>query len=62
MQRQKVFFFAANIEGSDTIADLEDMRKMAVNNPAVDPLAARRLLLLVRGNGSRGEDQGDLLA
>jgi hypothetical protein len=31
MQRQKVFFFAARIEGSDTIADLEDLRKMAVN-------------------------------
>jgi hypothetical protein len=26
-----VFFFAAKIEGSDTIADLEDLRKMAVN-------------------------------
>jgi len=31
MQRQKVFFFAAKIEGSDTIADLEDLRRMAVN-------------------------------
>ena len=31
MQRQRVFFFAAKIEGSDTIADLEDLKKMAVN-------------------------------
>ena len=31
MQRQKVFFFAAKIEGSDTIADLEDLKRMAVN-------------------------------
>jgi hypothetical protein len=31
MQRQKVFFFAAKIEGNDTIADLEDLRKMAAN-------------------------------
>jgi|GEM_PF-6963523 len=31
MQKQKVFYFAAKIEGSDTIADLEDLRQMAVN-------------------------------
>ncbi len=31
MQRQRVFFFAAKIEGSDTIADLEDLKKIAVN-------------------------------
>ena len=31
MQRQRVFFFAAKIEGSDTIADLEDLKRMAVN-------------------------------
>jgi hypothetical protein len=31
MKGQKVFFFAAKIEGSDTIADLEDLRKMAAN-------------------------------
>jgi len=31
MLKQKVFFFAAKIEGSDTIADLEDLRRMAVN-------------------------------
>jgi hypothetical protein len=31
MQKQKVFFFAAKVEGSDSIADLEDLRRMAVN-------------------------------
>jgi hypothetical protein len=31
MQKQKVFFFAAKVEGSDTIADLEDLKKMAAN-------------------------------
>ncbi len=31
MQKQKVFFFAAKMEGSDTIADLDDLRRMAVN-------------------------------
>ncbi|MCU0236506.1 MAG: hypothetical protein MUC72_05410 [Acidobacteria bacterium] len=31
MSKQKVFFFAARVEGSDCIADLDDLRRMAVN-------------------------------
>ncbi|MCK7513199.1 MAG: hypothetical protein MZV70_60345 [Desulfobacterales bacterium] len=31
MAKQKVFFFAAKVEGSDTVADLDDLRRMAVN-------------------------------
>lgn len=31
MAKQKVFFFAAKVEGSDSIADLDDLRRMAVN-------------------------------
>jgi hypothetical protein len=31
MLKQKVFFFAARVEGSDKIADLDDLRRMAAN-------------------------------
>lgn len=31
MIKQKVFFFAAKAEGSDCMAGLEDLRRMAVN-------------------------------
>jgi hypothetical protein len=31
MLKQKVFFFAANTEGKDTMADLDDLRQMAAN-------------------------------
>lgn len=31
MSKQKVFFFAAKVEGSDSIADLDDLRRMAVS-------------------------------
>jgi len=31
MLKQKVFFFAAKVEGSDCITDLDDLRQMAAN-------------------------------
>lgn len=31
MQKQKVFFFAANVEGNDSMSNLDDLRQMAVN-------------------------------
>jgi hypothetical protein len=31
MLKQKVFFFAAKVEGNDKIADLDDLRRMAAN-------------------------------
>ncbi len=31
MLKQRVFFFAAKVEGSDKIADLDDLRRMAAN-------------------------------
>ena len=31
MLKQKVFFFAARVEGSDKMADLDDLRRMAAN-------------------------------
>lgn len=29
MQKQKVFYFAANVEGSDSMVSLEELRQMA---------------------------------
>jgi hypothetical protein len=31
MLKQKVFFFAAKVEGIDRMADLDDLRRMAAN-------------------------------
>ena len=31
MQKQKVFYFAARVEGSDSMVSLEELRQMAAN-------------------------------
>jgi hypothetical protein len=31
MQKQKVFFFAANVECNDSMSNLDDLRQMALN-------------------------------